>query len=108
MISLPGGLLAQDSAKTMRSNGRVIEISQDSLTIQPGNANLVFVVDNNTKVVGKGVGRKVQAIKREGRSPTITDLVDRLDSVVVKYVDIGGGKLRVTEVDIKAKAFAKK
>lgn len=108
MISIPGGVLAQDSAKTMRSNGRVIEISQDSLTIQPGNTNLVFVVDNNTKVVGKGVGTKVQAIKREGRAPAITDLVDRFDSVNVKYVDTGGGKLRATEVDIKVKTFVKK
>ncbi|MEK7996790.1 MAG: hypothetical protein AAB403_23545 [Planctomycetota bacterium] len=108
LICLPNGLLAQESGKTMRSNGRVIAITQDSLTIQPGNTNLVFAVDGNTKVVGKGVGTKVQAIKKDGRAPTITDLVDKFDSVNVKYVDTGGGKLRATEVDIKVKTILKK
>lgn len=108
MICLPVGLLGQESAKTMRSTGRVIEISQDSLTIRPGNTDLVFVVDSNTKVVGKGVGTKVQAIKKDGRAPAITDLVDKFDSVQVKYVDTGGGKLRATDVDIKVKTILKK
>lgn len=108
LICLATITFAQDSVKTLRSTGRVITVTQDSLTIQPGHTNLVFSVDSATKVVGKGVGTKVQELKREGRAPTIIDLVDQFDSVNVKYVDTGGGKLRATEVNIKVKTILKK
>ncbi len=107
-ISFGTVTFAQESVKTLRSTGRVITVTQDSLTIQPGHTNLVFSVDSATKVVGKGVGTKVQELKREGRAPTIIDLVDQFDSVNVKYVDTGGGKLRATEVNIKVKTILKK
>lgn len=108
LICLASVAFAQEPVKTLRSTGRVIAVTQDSLTIQPGHDNLVFSVDAATKIVGKGVGTKVQALKKEGRAPTITDLVDKFDSVNVKYVDTGGGKLRATEVNIKVKTILKK
>lgn len=108
VIYLAGLAFAQEPAKTLRSVGRVIAVTQDSLTIQPGHDNLVFSVDRATKIVGKGVGTRVQALKKDGRAPAITDLVDKFDSVTVKYVDAGGGKLRAIEVNIKVKTILKK
>ena len=104
---LAGMLSAQESKKTMRSTGRVISVAPDSITIKPGNTNMTFAVDTSTKVVGKGVGTKTEALKAANKSPQITDLVDEYDSVVVEYEDMGGGKLHAKRIDIRVKGTKK-
>lgn len=89
-------------AKTLKSNGRVIAISSDSMTIRPGMETMVFVVDKATKVTGKGVGTKTRALTAAGKPVVITELVEEFDSVVVKYHDLDG-KRHAREVEIKVK-----
>lgn len=107
LFCFAGAMSAQPSKKTMRSTGRVIAVAPDSITIKPGNTNLTFAVDTSTKVVGKGVGTKTQALKAANKSPQITDLVDEYDSVVVEYHDLGGGKLHASRINISVKGIEK-
>ena len=104
---LASAMSAQESKKTMRATGRVVAITPDSITIKPGNTNLTFAVDTSTKVVGKGVGTKTQALKTANKPAQITDLVDENDSVIVAYHDVGEGKLQASRVDIRAKGIKK-
>lgn len=89
-------------AKTLKATGRVIAISADSMTIRPGMKDMVFVIDKDTKVIGKGVGTKTRALTAANKPVTITELVEEFDSVTVRYQDLSG-KLHAREVDINAK-----
>jgi hypothetical protein len=95
---------AQPSKKSLRAAGRVDAFTQDSITIIAGGDKMTLAVDSATKVIGKGLGTKTQKAKTEGRSPTITDLVNPSDNVVATYVDAGGGKLRATEINVRLAA----
>lgn len=88
--------------KTLKANGRVIAISAESMTIRPGNQDMVFVVDKETKVRGKGVGTKTRALTAANKPVTITELVGEFDSVTVKYQDLSG-KFHAREVEINVK-----
>ena len=92
------------SAATQRVTARVVSVTADAITLHTATTtNLVLTFDTTTRVVGKGVGTKAKAVKGEGQTLTVADLVGQYDSVNVKYVD-EGGKLRATEIDIKVKA----
>ncbi len=102
LVCFAGAILAQESKKTQKYIGRVTEVSQDSITVSRDNS-MTFVVDSSTKVIGEGVGTKTRAMKADGKSPTIGDLVEKRDSVIVKYEDLGEGKFRAVEVKISMK-----
>lgn len=90
------------SARTLKASGRVIAITADSMTIRPGMETMTFVVDKDTKVKGKGVGTKIRALTAANKPVIITELVEEIDSVTVKYHDVSG-KLHAREVDIVVK-----
>lgn len=99
---VPGAAAQSTGAKTLKTNGRVIAISADSMTIRPGMKDLMFVVDKDTKVTGRSVGTKTRALTAANKPVTITELVEELDSVTVKYHDLSG-KLHAREVVINVK-----
>ena len=99
---VPTAFAQSGSAKTLKASGRVISISADSMTIRPGMETMTFVVDKDTKVRGKGVGTKTQALTAAKKPVVITELVEEIDSVTVKYQDVSG-KLHAREVDIVVK-----
>lgn len=102
LFCVAGTSIAQSSKKPMWAAGRVDAVTQDSLTIVTGGKDkMTLVVDTSTKVIGRGLGTKTRAVKAEGRSTTIADLVKPSDSVVVTYVDSGEGKLRATQVNVR-------
>jgi hypothetical protein len=70
--------------ETLHATGRVTAIAADSITVKPGNSTLTFEVNSSTTVIGKGVGTKTRAMKAQGRSPAITDLVEQYDNVNVE------------------------
>ena len=107
LFCFAAAMSAQSSKKTMRSTGRVIAVAPDSIKIRPGNTDLTFVVDTSTKVVGKGVGTKIQALKAANKSPQITDLIDEYDNVTVEYLDLGGGKLHANRIDVRGRRIKK-
>ena len=99
---VPAAAAQSTGAKTLKANGRVIAISADSMTIRPGMQDMVFIIDKDTKVKGKGVGTKTRELTAAKKPVVVTELVEELDSVVVRYQDLSG-KLHAREVEIKVK-----
>ena len=99
---VPAVAAQSGGAKTLKANGRVIAISADSMTIRPGMQDMVFVIDKDTRVKGKGVGTKTRELTAAKKPVVVTELVEELDSVVVRYHDLSG-KMHAREVEIKVK-----
>lgn len=99
---VPGVGAQSGGGKTLKANGRVIAISADSMTIRPGMKDMVFVIDKDTTVKGRGVGTKTRELTAAKKPVTITELVEELDSVTVRYHDMSG-KLHAREVEINVK-----
>ena len=95
-------VVAEQAKKPMRAAGRVSAVTQDSITIEVAPDKMTVTVDSATKVVGKGLGTKSQTMKAKGVPTAITDLVKPSDNVIVTYVDAGEGKLRATEIHVRA------
>jgi hypothetical protein len=104
VLSISSSTFAQDR-KALRAAGLVDTVAQNTLTVAlPGAQKISVAVDENTKVVGKGLGTKTRNMKDDGKAPAIADLVKASDNVVVTYVDEGGGKLRATEINVRQSA----
>jgi uncharacterized protein DUF5666 len=87
------------------SNGKVTAISAGALTISGsggggGTFTQSFVVDSNTRVVGKGAGT---AARRGGGTAPISDMIGVGDSVEVSFKKMGD-KLHATDVRVMMKA----
>ena len=105
LLCMASPAFAQASKKPQRAAGRVDGVTQESITIVlAGSEKMTLAVDRDTQVVGKGLGTKTRAMKEDGKSPAINDLVNASDSVVVTYVESGAGQRRATEVNVRQTA----
>jgi hypothetical protein len=75
----------QAAEKTV--TGTVAAVSSSSLTIKGKDAEVKLVVDGKTRIIGPGAGTKTAEMKKEDKSPQITDFVKVGDQVTAKYDD---------------------
>jgi hypothetical protein len=68
-------------------SGTVSAVTADSLTVKTKDAELKLMVDDKTKVVGKGAGTEAAKAKDEKKPLHVTDLVKSGDGVQVTYDD---------------------
>jgi hypothetical protein len=91
-------------AKVMEATGMVKSVSGTSLTINSGGKDMTFMIDNDTKFVGKGLSTK--SASKQGKL-TATEAVGVNDRVAVTYHDMGG-MMHAADVKILNKAPGKK
>ena len=95
--------LAQD-AKVAK--GTVTAISGRSLTVNVGDQDLAFNVDNKTLVQARGASSKARSFAAAGKpGPHLGDLLQRGQTVAVTYSDMAG-RLRASEIKAIPKAGA--
>lgn len=79
------------AAKSGTVRGTVSAVTADSLTVTTAKAgDMTFNVDAKTRVVGKGMGTKSNAMKSEKKPTQITDFVNVGDMVSVRYAAADG------------------
>ena len=101
------GVTAQEKPKTTTVQGTVTAAAGDSLTINKGSEPMTFVVDNMTKVTGKGLTTKSNEKAAAGEKLTISDTLGKGDMVSVTYHEMDG-KMHASAVKISQKAMTAK
>jgi hypothetical protein len=97
LLFISGVALADAKKETKVASGTVKEVQADSLTIQQGAAEFRFAVSDTTKVVAKGASTKTAKAKKEGKSLTVSDLIQTDQRVMVRYEE-DGEELKAVEV----------
>src|SRR5436309_2780579 len=90
LLVQPAGIQAQGKgkAKTMTASGTVKSVSGNSLVISAaGGKDMTLTVDNDTKIIGKGLSTKKM---EKGKKLTAPEAVAMGDQVSVTYHDMGG------------------
>lgn len=87
------------TAAMKNAQGRVKSIVGRELTLDVGGYNMTFIVDDNTDVLARGLGR---ATRNAGGGVPITDLVHSGDIVRVSYRELSGWA-RAFEIYVRAR-----
>ncbi len=102
-----GAFAAAEKPKTMTAQGKVTAATNESLTIEEGSKALTFVVNADTKLTGRGLGRMMREKKAKNESFHFTDGVATDDIVKVIYHDMDG-KMHAAQVTVVQKNLAAK
>src|SRR5438874_5497942 len=101
-----GGSMSEAKPAAKTSTGTVESVSGSSLTVTAAGKDMTFTIDNDTKVIGKGMGTKSAAA---GGKLAIADAVSTGDTVSVTYHDMGGTMHAATvRVTTKASGSSKR
>jgi hypothetical protein len=105
LVGTVGAGAGAQEAKTSTVQGKVTAVTGASLTIEHDADTMTFVIDNTTKVIGKGVGTKREEKAKSKEKFTILDAVETDDRVTVKYHEMDG-KMHASEVRITQKKLS--
>ena len=97
----------QAAEKSKMVQGKVTEVTADSVTIAKGTESMTFAVDGTTKIVGKGLTTKSTEMAAKGQKLTLADSVAKDDMVSVTYTEMDG-KMHASVVKITAKSLTAK
>lgn len=86
------------------ARGLVTTIGPSTVTIKTTEKDWTFAVDPKTVIVGQGLGKLTAKFEQEGKKPTVGDLLNVNDEVVVYFKDAAAAKL-ATEIRVLFKAM---
>ena len=98
---------AAAAEKSKMTQGKVTEVTADSITISTGSESMTFAADAETTVKGKGLGTKANEKAAKGEKMTLIESLAVNDVVSVTYTE-ADGKLHATTVKIVQKGFSPK
>jgi hypothetical protein len=88
------------------ARGKVTEMAGDTLTVDVKGQSMTFTVDKTTQIIKTGAGTKAREMAKEGKAPTLADLVKVGDSVEVSYTETDGKMLaKVVRPGVSAPAM---
>lgn len=107
-IEIRSGLVASEEASSSEvsggsARGTIAVVSNSSITVKGADKDWTFTVDSKTAVVGTGLGTINRQFKEKGQLPTLIDLLNANDKVVV-YFKEAGTTMRASEIRVTAKA----
>ena len=105
MVTMVATTAPAADAKAKTAQGKVTAASGDSLTIAKGSESMTFMVDNTTKVIGKGLTTKTNEKAAAGEKMTLSDTVGNGDMVTVTYHEMDG-KMHASMVKVTQKALS--
>jgi len=101
--SMPAVATSGTMNKSMDATGVVSSVTSASVTVKGAEGEWTFVIDNKTRVIGRGAGTTARQNEAAGAKTTITDVVASGDTVSVKYREMDGAK-HAAEVRVTKKA----
>lgn len=105
LLGLAVGTATAAESKTVQ--GKVTEVTADSVTIAQGSAPMTFVVDATTKIVGKGLTTKTNEKAAKGEKLSLKEAVGNDNRVAVTYMEMDG-KMHASVIKITQKALTAK
>jgi len=89
-VTVPKTAAAQAQEKGSSIQGKVTEVTGNSVTVQAEGKDWTFSTTPKTTIIGHGLGTKAGEVKSEtGMGPSAKDLLHVNDIVTVKYAQVG-------------------
>jgi hypothetical protein len=88
-------------ATVKEANGTVKSVQPNGFTMtDAGGRDVFFAADKDTQILAKGASHKMNALKADGKAPTVGEFLSAKQRVFVKYLD-EAGKLTAREVQVR-------
>ena len=91
------GSMSAEKPEGTSARGTVTTVAGNTLTVKSGGADMKFMIDAKTSVIGEGIGTKRRALQAANKPVTIESLLAANDEVIV-YFDKMGEMMHAREV----------